>query len=149
MLEQKLTDDMKDAMRTGDQARLSTIRMLRAELLKLKKDGSGRTEISDEDVIKVLNSYSKKVQESLDQFQAGGRADMAAQAEAELQVVKSYLPQQLSDAELEVLVKEAVAAAGATSIKDMGKVMKEAGAKAAGRVDGRRLSEAVKRALGA
>jgi len=149
MLEQKLTDDMKDAMRAGDPARLSTIRMIRAELLKLKKDGSGRTDVPDEEVIKVLNSYAKRVQESVDQFRAGGREDMAAAAEAELKVVKAYLPQQLSDAELDALVKDAVAAAGATSAKEMGKVMKEASAKAAGRVDGRRLSEAVKRALGA
>ena len=149
MLEQKLTEDMKDAMRSGDQARLGTIRMIRAELLKLKKDGSGRTDLPDEDVMKVLNSYAKRVQESVDQFRAGGREDMATAAEAELKLVKAYLPQQLGDAELDALVKDAVAAAGATSAKEMGKVMKEANAKAAGRVDGRRLSEAVKRALGA
>lgn len=149
MLEQKLTDDMKDAMRAGDQARLGTIRMLRAELLKLKKDGSGRTEISDEEVLKVLASYAKKVKESLEQFTSGGRPDMAEQAAQELKIVEAYLPQQLSDAELNGLVRDAVQAAAATSAKDMGKVMKEAQAKAAGRVDGRRLSEAVKKALGA
>ena len=148
MLEQKLTEDMKDAMRSGDQARLSTIRMIRAELLKLKKDGSGRTDLGDDEVIKVLSSYSKKVKESLEQFEKGGRPDMAAQASAELKVVESYMPQQLSDAELDSLVQESITAAGAAGPKDMGKVMKEAGAKAAGRVDGRRLSDAVKRALG-
>ncbi len=148
MLEQKLMDDMKDAMRAGAQARLSTIRMLRAELLKLKKDGSGRTEISDEEVLKVLASYAKRVKESVEQFRAGGSEDLAVQAEAELVIVESYLPQQLSDAELEALVKESVSAAGATSAKDLGKVMKEAQARAAGRADGKRLSEMVRKALG-
>ncbi len=148
MLEQKLMDDMKDAMRAGEQARLDTIRMLRAELLKLKKDGSGRTEISDEEVIKVLNSYAKKVKESVEQFTSGGRAEMAAQAAAELKIVEAYLPQQLSEEELAALVKDAVAASGAAGPKELGKAMKEATAKAAGRVDGKRLSEAVRMALG-
>jgi uncharacterized protein YqeY len=149
MLEQKLTDDMKDAMRSGDSARLGTIRMLRAEILKLKKDGSGRTEISDEEVLKVLGSYAKRVKESVEGFRNGGREDMAAEAEAELKIVEAYLPQQLSDAELDALVKEAIAASGATGPKEMGKAMKEASAKAAGRVDGRRLSDSIKKALGA
>src|SRR5437870_269263 len=111
MLEQKLNDDMKDAMRSGDQARLGTIRMLRAELLKLKKDGSGRTEVSDDEVMKVLNSYAKKVKESIEQFRSGGRDDMAKQAETELALVETYLPKQLGDDELAALVAEAVAAA--------------------------------------
>lgn len=148
MLEQKLTDDMKDAMRAGDQARLDTIRMLRAELLKLKKDGSGRTEIPDDEVIKVLNSYAKKVKESVEQFGSGGRPEMAAQAAAELKIVEAYLPQQLSEDELAALVKDAVAASGATGAKELGKAMKEATARAAGRADGKRLSEAVRKALG-
>ena len=149
MLEQKLTDDMKDAMRSGDSARLGTIRMLRAEILKLKKDGSGRTDIPDDEVIKILNSYAKRVKESVESFRTGGREEMAAQAEAELTIVEAYLPQQLSDSELESLVKDAIAVSGASGAKEMGKAMKAASAQAAGRVDGKRLSEAIRKALGA
>jgi uncharacterized protein len=149
MLEQKLNDDMKDAMRAGDQERLGTIRMLRAELLKLKKDGSGRTEIPDEEVLRILSGYAKRVKESLEQAVLAGRQDLATQAERELKTVEQYLPQQLSDADLEALVRAAVAAVGAAGPKDLGKVMKEAQAKAAGRADGKRLSAAVKAALGA
>ena len=148
MLEQKLNDDMKEAMRSGDPARLGTIRMLRAELLKLKKDGSGRTEIPDEEVLKVLAGYAKRVKESLEQFTSGGREDMAQQARAELALVESYLPKQLTDQELSALVTQAVAASGATSLKDLGKAMKEAQSKVAGRADGKRVSDAVKKALG-
>ncbi|MBI5837986.1 MAG: GatB/YqeY domain-containing protein [Candidatus Eisenbacteria bacterium] len=149
MLEQKLNDDMKDAMRAGDGARLGTIRMIRGELLKLKKDGSGRTEIPDDEVLRIISTYAKRVKESLDQAIQAGRQDLADPAAAELKLVESYLPTQLGDDDLAALVREAIAVSGATGPKEMGKAMKEATAKAAGRVDGKRLSEAVKRALGA
>ena len=148
MLEQKLNEDMKDAMRAVDQERVGTIRMLRAELLKLKKDGSGRTEIPDEEVLRILSGYAKRVKESLEQAVLAGRQDLATHAERELKTVEQYLPQQLSEADLEALVQAAVAAVGAAGPKDLGKVMKEAQAKAAGRADGKRLSSAVKTALG-
>jgi uncharacterized protein len=148
MLEQKLNEDMKDAMRSGDQERLGTIRMLRAELLKLKKDGSGRSEIPDEEVLRILSGYAKRVKESHEQAVAAGRQDLAALAERELKTVEQYLPQQLSDADLQALVQAAIVAVGAAGPKDLGKVMKEAQAKAAGRADGKRLSSAVKTALG-
>ncbi|HVP39244.1 MAG TPA: GatB/YqeY domain-containing protein [Candidatus Saccharimonadales bacterium] len=149
MLEQRLNEDMKAAMRAADAERLSTIRMLRSELLKLKKDGSGRTELPDADVVRVLGAYAKKVKEALEQAEGAGRPELVEQARRELLVVEGYLPQQLSDAELDTLVAGAAAAVGAAGPKDMGKVMKEAQAQAAGRVDGRRLSEAVKRFLSA
>ena len=149
MLEERLNEDMKEALRAGDHERLGTIRMLRSELLKLKKDGSGRDEIPDAEVLKVLAGYAKRVRETLEQVTAAGRADLAEQARRELAVVESYLPKQMSDPELESLVQAAVSAVGAAGPKDMGKVMKEAQAKVAGRADGKRLSEAVRRALGA
>ncbi len=146
-LEQKLTDDMKDAMRAKDELRLSVIRMIRGQILLEKKKGTGVTEVPDAQVVALVRGHAKKLKEAIEQADAVGRADLADQARKELAIAASYLPAELSDDAVAAIVAEAVAQAGVTDPKGMGAVMKIAMEKAKGQVDGKRLTEFVKRAL--
>jgi uncharacterized protein len=132
-LKARIQEDMKSAMRAGEKDRLANIRMVMAAIKQREVDE--RIELDDAQVFSVIDKMVKQRRESITQFAAGGRADLVAKEEAELRLLSAYLPLPLTDAELDALINEAVSATGATSIKDMGKVMAAIKAKAAGRAD--------------
>jgi len=145
-LKGQIQDDMKTAMKSGDKDRLKVIRLVLAAVKQVEIDQ--RIELGDADVLGVINKMVKQRRDSIDQFRKGGREDLAAGEEAEIEVLDSYLPEQMSDAELSALVAQAVAETGAGSMRDMGKVMAVLKVKAAGRADMAALSARVKAALG-
>ena len=132
-LKARIQEDMKSAMRAGEKDKLANIRMVMAAIKQREVDE--RIELDDAQVLSVVDKMVKQRRESIAQFSAGGRADLVAKEEAELKLLSAYMPAQLSDAELDALISEAVVATGASSIKDMGKVMAAIKAKAAGRAD--------------
>src|SRR5215467_9238686 len=132
-LKDRVTEDMKTAMRAGDKERLATVRLLLAAIKQREVDE--RITLDDGQVLAVLEKMVKQRKEAITQFESGGRADLVAKEQAELNVLQGYLPAQMSDAEIDALIAEAVAATGAASIKDMGKVMGAVKAKAQGRAD--------------
>jgi len=132
-LKAQIQEDMKAAMRAGEKPRLATIRLIMAAIKQREVDE--RIELDDTQVLGVIEKMVKQRRESIAQFEAGGRADLVANETAELTQLSAYLPAQLSPAELAAMINEAVAATGAASIKDMGKVMAAIKAKAAGRAD--------------
>jgi uncharacterized protein len=146
-LKERITDDMKAAMRAGEKERLSTVRLILAAIKQREVDE--RITLDDAQVLAVLEKMVKQRRESIAQFQSGGRSDLVAKESAELAVVQAYMPAQLSEAELDALIAEAIGATGAASIKDMGKVMGAVKAKAQGRADMGALSARIKAKLGA
>jgi uncharacterized protein YqeY len=146
-LKERITEDMKAAMRASEKERLSTIRMVQAAIKQREVDE--RITLDDAQVIAVLEKMVKQRKESIAQFELGGRPDLAAKERAEIELLQAYLPAQLSEAEVDALIREAMAATGATSVKDMGKVMGVVKAKAAGRTDMAVVSARIKAALSA
>jgi uncharacterized protein len=144
-LKERITDDMKGAMRAGEKERLGTIRLALAAIKQREVDE--RISLDDSQVLAVLEKMIKQRREAITQFESGGRADLVAKEQAELAVLQAYLPAQLSDAEIDALIAEAVAASGATSIKDMGKVMGLVKAKAQGKADMGAVSARIKQRL--
>jgi uncharacterized protein YqeY len=132
-LRDKITEDMKTAMRSGDKERLGHIRMLQAAIKQREVDE--RIVLDDAQVLAAVEKMVKQRREAIAQFEAGGRADLVAKENAEIATLQAYLPAQLGDAEIDALVAEAIAQTGAASVKDMGKVMGVIKGKAAGRVD--------------
>ncbi len=132
-LKERITEDMKSALRAGEKDRLATVRLILAGIKQREVDE--RIVLDDTQVLSVLEKMAKQRKESITQFESGGRADLVAKESAELTLLQSYLPAQMSDAELDALIAEAIASTGAASIKDMGKVMGLLKTKAAGRAD--------------
>jgi uncharacterized protein YqeY len=132
-LKGRITDDMKAAMRSGEKERLGIIRMVTAAIKQREVDE--RITLDDVQVTSVLEKMIKQRKESLVQFEAGNRPDLVAKETAEITLLQGYLPEQLSAAELDALIVEAIAASGAAGIKDMGKVMAVIKGKAQGRAD--------------
>ncbi len=132
-LKARITADMKDAMRAHDAARLSTIRLLQAAIKQREVDE--RIELTDADVLAILDRMVKQRRDSITAFEAGHRADLAAVEAAEITVLQAYLPQPLTPAEIDALVAEAIAATGATGLPGMGKVMAALKPRLAGRAD--------------
>lgn len=141
-----LTEDMKAAMRARETLRLSTIRMVRAEILN--KDKESGEETSEEDLLKLLQSMVKKREEAAEQYAAAGREDMAQQERDEIRIIEGYLPAQMGDAEIEAAARAVIEETGASSMKDMGKVMGILTSELAGRATGARISQAVRNLLG-
>ena len=146
-LEARLMTDLKAAMKAKDQAALRTIRAVKAAILLAKTDGSGK-ELNEAAEIKMVQKLMKQRQESLDIYNKQNRADLAKTEEEEIAVLKNYLPQQLSKEELVPILKEIISKTGASSMKDMGKVMGMANQQLAGQADGRTLSGIIKELLG-
>ena len=146
-LKERITEDMKAAMRASDKERLSTIRMLQAAIKQREVDE--RITLDDAQVVAVLEKMVKQRKESVVQFEQGGRTDLADKEKAEIALLTAYLPAQLSEAEVDALIRDAIAATGASSVKDMGKVMGIVKAKAAGRADMGAVSARIKAALSA
>ncbi len=145
-LKARITEDMKNAMRSGEKDRLGLIRMLQAGIKQREVDE--RIQLDDAQVLAVIDKMIKQRKDSVAQFEAGGRADLVAKESAEIAWLADYLPAQLSEAELDALVKAAIAESGAASLKDMGKVMALVKPKAQGRCDMGALSARIKAALG-
>ncbi len=145
-LRERITEDMKSAMRAGEKARLGTIRLALAAIKQREVDE--RITLDDGQVLAVLEKMIKQRREAITQFASGGRADLVAKETAEITVLQGYLPAQLSEAEIDALIGEAIAATGAASIKDMGKVMAVVKPKAQGRADMGAVSARVKQRLG-
>jgi uncharacterized protein YqeY len=144
----RIDQDIKAAMLARESAKLGVLRMLKTSLMNaaIEKGGAGSS-LDDSDALAIVRKEVKKRQDSVEAFEKGGRPEMAASEKAEIEILNAYLPQQLSPAEVEALVKAAIAEAGATSKKDMGAVMKLVNAKSAGRADGRTLSAEVQKQL--
>jgi uncharacterized protein YqeY len=132
-LKERITDDMKAAMRSGEKERLGVIRMITSAIKQREVDE--RISLDDTQVLSVLEKMIKQRKESLVQFQAGNRQDLVDKESAEITLLQGYLPSQLSDADIDGLINDAIAASGAGSIKDMGKVMAIIKGKAQGRAD--------------
>ncbi len=132
-LKDQLSADMKSAMKAGDKDRLKVVRLVLADIKRAEVDG--RKELDDAGVLSVIEKAVKQRRDSIEQFEKGGRDDLADSERQELEVIRTYLPEQLGDDELDALIDEAIAATGAESIRDMGKVMGAIKAKAAGRAD--------------
>jgi uncharacterized protein len=145
-LKERITEDMKTAMRAGDKDRLATIRLALAAIKQREVDE--RITLDDGQVLAVVEKMIKQRREAITQFQSGGRADLVAKENAEIAVLQGYLPAQMSDADIDALIAEAISATGATSIKDMGKVMGYVKPKAQGRADMGALSARIKQKLG-
>lgn len=145
-LEQKILPDLKAAMKAKDAVSLRGIRAIKAAILLAKTDGTSG-ELTSADEIKMLQKLVKQRKDSLKIYEEQGREDLAATEREEIEVISRYLPAAMSETELEAMVKEVIAATGASSMKDMGKVMGAANAKAAGRADGKALAAMVKQLL--
>ena len=145
-LKERITEDMKTAMRAAEKERLGTVRLLLAAIKQREVDE--RITLDDGQVLAVIDKMIKQRREAISQFESGGRSDLVAKETAEIGVLQAYLPAQLSPAELDALIAEAIAATGAATVKDMGKVMGFVKPKAQGRADMGALSARIKQKLG-
>ena len=146
MLQEKLMEDLKIAMREKDSVKKDTVQMVRAEILKIKKD-TGK-DLNDDEIINIIAKEVKTKKDALVDFEKGGRQDLVDQTNREIEILQEYLPKQLSKEEIKVVVSKIVSNLGATSMKDMGPVMKEAKAQIGAGADGRTINEVVKELLG-
>jgi len=145
-LEAKIATDLKTAMKAKDKVSLRAIRAIKAQLLLVKTDGSG-SEINEAEEIKLLQKMVKQRKDSLSIYEAQDRAELAQTEREEIEVIEKYLPQQMGEAELTEFLKGAIAKTGASSMKDMGKVMGMASKQLAGKADGKTISTIVKQLL--
>ena len=145
-LKERITEDMKAAMRSGEKERLGVIRMITSAIKQREVDE--RIMLDDTQVLSVLEKMIKQRKESVVQFKAGNRQDLVDKESAEIALLQGYLPAALSDTEIDALINEAVAATGAASVKDMGKVMAIIKAKAQGRADLAKVGAKIKAKLG-
>jgi uncharacterized protein YqeY len=145
-LQQQIVADLTAAMKAKDAERLSTLRMVKANLMNRQIEKGG--ELSDDEVTKALQSLVKQRRDSIEQYEKAGRTELAAKEQSEISVIETYLPQAASPEEIDAAVAEAISESGATSMKEMGAVLKAAMAKLAGKsADGKLVSEAVKASL--
>ncbi len=147
-LEEQINNDIKDAMKARDQAWLRGVRAVKAAILMAKTDGSGQ-ELDQDREIKILQKLVKQRQESLTIYETQNRPDLAQIEKEEIAVIQKYLPQQLSNEELETLIKDLIQTHGASGIKDMGKIMGLASKALSGKADGKAIAEFVKKLLSA
>jgi len=144
-LKDRITDDMKSAMRAGEKERLATIRLILAAIKQREVDE--RIMLDDVQVLAAIEKMIKQRKEAIAQFETGGRADLVAKETAEIAVLQMYLPAQMSDGEIDSVIAEIIASTGASSIKDMGKVMGAVKAKIQGRADMGAVSARIKQKL--
>ena len=145
MLKEKLMGDLKDAMKEKDEIKKNTVQMVRAAVLQIEKDKG--IEVTDEMIIDIIAKEVKKRKDAQVEFEKGGRDDLISQNKKEIEVLSSYLPKQLSMDEIEEIVKCVISEVGATSLKDMGIVMKASKEKIGAAADGKSINEAVKKLL--
>ena len=147
-IREKITADVKSAMLAKDSVKLNTLRFLQSAI-KNKEIDSRPTPITADDVMAVIKKLVKQRKESIEQFSAANRMDLADQEAAELKVLEAYMPTQMGQADVEKIVNDVIVAVGAKSVKDMGTVMKETQARTAGQADGKMISEIIKAKLAA
>ena len=148
MLSDIITEQMKAAMKSGDKLRLETIRSIRALILEFEKSGAGRA-MTEEDEQKLLISAAKKRKDSVEQYRAANREDLASKEEAELAIIQEFLPKQLDESEVEAVVKTIIEQVGAKTPQEVGKVMGAAMKELRGKADGTLVQTVAKRLLGA
>jgi len=144
-LEERLVEEMKQAMKSNDKLRLSTIRMVRSALKN--KEIELRKKLEDEEIVKVIQVMVRKGEESVEQFQAGGRMDLVEKVKSEIEILKSFLPQPLSQEEILKIIDKSIQETQASSPKDIGKVMKSVIPKIGGKADGKLINQLVKERL--
>lgn len=153
LLKEKLEGDLKAAMRSKDAAAISAIRLVLSGIKnkEIEERGAGKLQagdaLDDAGVIRVLSSFAKQREESIDMFKKGGREELVKKEQAELEILQRYLPSQLSEAEVEKIVGETIKEVGASGMKEMGQVMKAVMPKLAGQADGKLVNEIVRRML--
>jgi len=145
-LKDKINEDLKSAMKSGDKTRLETIRMLRAQILEFEKSGAGR-DMNDDDAMKILLSAAKKRKESIEIYEKAGRKELADKEAKEIEIIQEYLPKQLTKEDAEAIVSKIIADLGVTSAKEMGKVMPAVMKELKGKIDGKIINELVKQKL--
>ena len=144
-LEERLVDEMKQAMKSGDKARLSTIRMIRTAVKN--KEIDLRNKLDDDEILRVIQGMVRKNEESIEQFKAGGRMDLVEKETKEIEILRSYLPQALSKEDVIRIIDESIRETEASSLKDLGKVMKSVMPKLTGKADGKLINQLVKERL--
>ncbi|MBR6253088.1 MAG: GatB/YqeY domain-containing protein [Clostridia bacterium] len=144
-LKEQLMEDLKDAMKNKDELKKNTVTMIRAAIKQIEVDK--RVELEDNDIIDIISKEAKKRKDALAEFEKAGRQDLIDQTNAELALIKAYLPEELSTEELTSIIEETIKEVGAETMKDMGKVMQAVKAKTAGRADGKTINEIVKAKL--
>lgn len=144
-LHQKITDDLKAAMKARDEARVSCLRMIKASLKNLQVE-KGR-ELEEEEILATISSAVRKAQEAIEEFRKGGREDLALKEEQEIKIYQSYLPQQLSSEAIEKILREIIDELSAKTSRDIGKVMKAAMNKMAGQAQGKEVNEIARKLL--
>ena len=145
MLKEKLLEDLKECMKTKNEIRKNTVQMVRAAILQIEKDK--QITVVDSQIIDIIAKECKKRKDSLADYEKSGREDLIAQVNEEISILSEYLPKQLSIEEVEKIVKQIIEDEGATSMKDMGKVMKSAKEKIGAQSDGKTINEVVKKLL--
>lgn len=145
-LKERLLEDMKTAMKDKDAIRKNTIQMARSAVLQIEKDT--KTTLDDDGVIEIIAKEMKKRRDSLPEFEKSGRQDLIDNLKAEIEILLQYLPEQLTEPELEAIVKQAIQETGAVSAREMGKVMQAVMPKVKGKADGRIVNQVVKKLLG-
>ncbi len=145
-LKERLLEDMKLAMKDKDTVRKNAVQMARAAVLQVEKDN--RITLEDDGIVEIIAKEVKKRRDSLPDFEKAGRQDLVDDLKREIEILLQYLPQQLTEAELEVFVKEAIQETGAASAKDMGRVMQAVMPKVKGRADGKMINQIAKKILG-
>jgi uncharacterized protein YqeY len=144
-LEERLVEEMKQAMKSNDKLKLSTIRMIRSALKN--KEIDLRKKLEDEDIVKVIQAMMRKGEESVEQFETGGRMDLVEKEKSEIEIMKSFLPKPLSQEEILEIIDQSIQETQASSLKDMGKVMKSVMPKIGGKADGKLINQLVKERL--
>ncbi len=144
-LKEKLNDDLKNAMRAGNATRRDTLRHLLAAVKQVEVDT--RKDLSDADIEQILTREAKRRRESIEGFEKGGRSDLVAKEQSELHLIESYLPPQLSRAEIETLARQAIADSGATSATQMGAIMQKLMPQVKGKADGKLVNQVVRELL--
>ena len=145
MLKEKLMEDLKAAMKERDEIKKNTVTMIKAAVLQVEKDK--QIQLDDTQIIDIISKEAKKRKDALVEFEKSGRQDLVDQTNKELEVIKEYLPEELSVEELEKIIEETIAEVNAVDMKDMGKVMQAVKAKTTGRADGKTINEIVKKKL--
>ena len=146
MLEEKIFNDYKDAMKARDSLKSSVLSFLRADMLN-QATARKKNKLDDAEVVMVIKKQIKQRQDSIEQFKIGSRQDLVDKETKELEILKSYLPPELPAEEIKKIIEESIVVTGAQDMKDMGRVMKEVNAKIAGRADGKLISDLVKEKL--
>lgn len=149
MLRDDINNALKDAMKSGDKRRVSTLRLVNSALKNadIEARGQGKSALGDDDILSLLQKMIKQRQESVELYEKGGRAELAAQEREEIEIITAYLPRQMSEAEAKAAIDDVVKVVGATSVKDMGKVMASLKQRYAGRMDFSKASAIVKAVL--